>query len=145
MAIFLDTGFYLGLIHKKDVNYTRAHEWLIQIRTGIYGQLYTSNYVLAEGATLVASRTNGNPKAISKFLDLLNGSLRIATLFHVSEEEEGAALNLFQKMASSNELITEEGIVSFVDCTIIIACKQRDIEYIASFDGHFKGWLSYPN
>jgi predicted nucleic acid-binding protein len=44
MAIFLDTGFYLGLIHKKDENYDTAQEWLKKIQSGVYGQIYTSNH-----------------------------------------------------------------------------------------------------
>ena len=34
MATFLDTGFFLGLVHKKDENFAVAEEeWLKKIRS----------------------------------------------------------------------------------------------------------------
>jgi len=144
MAIFLDTGFYLGLIHKKDPHYQKAQDWLLQIRQGLYGQIYTSNYILSEAVTLVATRTDGNPIALTRLRQIFSGSLQIATLLRVSEEEDFDAWDLFDKLATTGELVYEEGFVSFVDCTNIVLCQQHSIEYIASFDAHFKGWLESP-
>ena len=144
MAIFLDTGFYLGLIHKNDENFDVAQEWLKKIQLGVYGQIYTSNYVIAETATLVAVRTRGSILALEKTRNLLKGDLQIATILYVSEDEETSCWDLFSKLATANELFTKDGIISYVECTNITLCTTHSIEYIASFDGHYKGWLNYP-
>jgi predicted nucleic acid-binding protein len=144
MAIFLDSGFYLGLMHKQDKHNERAREWLQKIRTGLFGQVYTSNFVMAEAATIVASRTKGNPVAIEKTRQLFTGELQIASIIRVSEDDERNAWDLFSKLSKTKEWSSEEGIVSFVDCTCIILCQSHGIEHIASFDGHFKPWLNYP-
>jgi len=144
MAIFLDSGFYLGLLHKQDRHNDRAREWLQKIRSGFFGQVYTSNFVMAEAATIVASRTKGNPLAIEKTRQLFIGELQIATIIRASEDDERIAWDLFLKLSKTKELVSEGGIVSFVDCTCIILCQAHRIEHIASFDGHFKPWLKYP-
>jgi predicted nucleic acid-binding protein len=77
--------------------------------------------------------------------DLLNGDLQIATVLHISEDEETRCWELFTKLATSNELFTKDGMISYVDCTNITLCATHNIEFIASFDGHYKGWLNYPS
>jgi predicted nucleic acid-binding protein len=144
MAIFLDTGFYLGLVHKQDKHHDRAVEILQTIRSGSHGQIYTSNLVIAEAATIIASRTKANHLAIERARQLLSGDLRIATIIRLSEDEEGSAWDLFLKLSQTKDLIDTEGIISFIDCTSITLCQSRGIEYIATFDGHFKPWLKSP-
>jgi predicted nucleic acid-binding protein len=144
MAIFLDSGFYLGLIHKQDKHHERARGWLQKITSGFYGQVYTSNFVMGEAATIVASRTKGNPLALERTMQLFTGNLQIATVIRVSEDDEKNAWDLFLKLSKTKDLVSDEGIVSFVDCTCIILYQDHGIECIASFDGHFKPWLKYP-
>jgi uncharacterized protein len=144
MAIFLDSGFFLGIIHKADKNHEQANEWLQKIRSGMYGQIYSSNFVMAESATIVASRTRGNARAIEKTRELFTGELQIATIIRATDDDEKNAWDLFLKLTQTDDIIIKEGIVSFVDCTNIILCKAHEIEFIASFDGHFKPWLKYP-
>ncbi len=145
LTIFLDTGFYLGLIHKQDTNFDRARKWLSSIRSGQYGQTYTSNLVMAETATLVAARTNAHPLAIQKIRDLFTGPLQIAPILRIGEPEEMKAWEMFTKLADTGGLKTARGVISFVDCTSVITCQKHGIDYIATFDGHYKAWLSYPN
>ncbi len=144
MAIFLDSGFYLGLIHGEDKHHGRAREWLQRLKSGFFGQMYTSNFVMAETATIVASRTKGNPLALEKTRQLFAGALQIATIIRANEQDEENAWNLFLKISKSKDILTIGGIVSFVDCTSIVLCQSRDIEFIATFDGHFKPWLKSP-
>ncbi|NMC07402.1 MAG: type II toxin-antitoxin system VapC family toxin [Candidatus Lokiarchaeota archaeon] len=144
MAIFLDSGFYLGLIHKQDEHHERALGWLQKIRSGSYGQVYTSNLVMAETATIMASRTKGNPLAIERTRQLFAGDLQLGTIIRVNEDDEKNAWDLFTKLSKAKDLISAAGLVSFVDCTIIVLCQAHDIAHIASFDGHFKSWLKYP-
>ncbi len=144
MAIFLDSGFYLGLIHVEDKHHERAREWLQLLKSGSFGQMYTSNFVMAETATIVASRTKGNPLALEKTRQLFAGGLQIATIIRASEQDEENAWNLFLKISKSKDIRSIEGIVSFVDCTCIVICQSHDIEFIATFDNHFKPWLKSP-
>ena len=49
MAIFLYTVFFSASFIKKDENFAVAEEWLKKIAlSGVYGQIYTSNHVIAE-------------------------------------------------------------------------------------------------
>ena len=98
MAIFLDTGFFLGLVHKKDENFAVAQEWLKKIQSGVYGQIYTSNHVIAETATLVAVRTRGSVIALERTRSLLKGELQIATVLYASEDEETRRLGFIYKV-----------------------------------------------
>ncbi|MHA1560664.1 MAG: PIN domain-containing protein [Promethearchaeota archaeon] len=140
MAIFLDTGFYLGLIHSKDHNYDRAQELLIEIQTGKYGQIYSSRLIMAETATIVAVRTRKNPKLLKEVKDLFIGDLQIATLLLLTETTEKKTWDIFIKANSSKET-SKKKILSFVDSSNIALCNEHGIKNIIAFDGDFKGWL----
>lgn len=142
MAIFLDTGFYLGLIHSKDSNYKRAQELLIELQTGQFGQIYSSRLIMAETATLVAVRTHQNQKALKKARELFIGDLQIATILPLTEITEKETWDIFVKANSLKESARmKKKILSFVDCSNITLCREHGIEKIAAFDGDFKGWL----
>ncbi|MHA1719155.1 MAG: PIN domain-containing protein [Promethearchaeota archaeon] len=140
MAIFLDTGFYLGLIHSKDKNFIRAQELLIEIQTGKFGQIYSSRLIMAETATIVAVRTHKNPKSLKKARDLFIGDLQIATLLPLTEITEKITWDIFIKTNSTKES-SKKKILSFVDSSNIALCKEHEIKNILAFDGDFKGWL----
>ena len=140
MAIFLDTGFFLGLIHSKDKNFNRAQELLIEIQTGKFGQIYSSRLIMAETATLVAVRTHKNPKALKKAKSLFIGDLQIATILPLTEIVEKKTWDIFIK-ANSYGNPSKKKILSFVDCSNISICKEHGIENIIAFDGDFDGWL----
>ena len=144
MAIFLDTGFFLALVHEKDPHHALAVTWLDRVRSGEWGHPYTSTLVMAEAATLVTSRTRGNPVAIERMMQLFSGECRLAQLIRLTRDEEEKSWRLLMKIASSGETVTKKGVVSYVDCTIIVACQERNIERVASFDEHFVPWLQYP-
>ena len=42
----------------------------------------------------------------------------------------------------SKKVDSKKKTVSFVDCSNIIFCRERNIEYILSFDSHFDSWIS---
>jgi len=140
VAIFLDTGFYLGLIHSKDHNFNRAQELLIEIQTGKFGQIYSSMMIMAETATIVAVRTQKNPKSLKKARDLFIGDLQIATLLPLTETTERKTWDIFIKANSTKES-SKKKILSFIDSSNIVLCKEHGIKDILAFDGDFKGWL----
>ncbi len=138
MAIFLDTGFYIGLVHPKDDNYEKSQQLLRTLKTGVYGQLFTSNFIMAESATLVASRTGNNIRAMHNIRELFLGSGQIAIILRLNADIEKDAWDLFQKI--NTEKSSE--VVSFVDCTNITLCRHYSLENILSFDSHFDGWIT---
>ena len=141
MAIFLDTGFYLGLIHSKDNHFSRAQELLIEIQTGKLGQIYTSRLIMAETATIVAVRTHKNPKSLKKARDLFIGDLQIASILPLTETTEKKTWDIFIKANSNKDYSKKKKILSFVDSSNIVLCKEHGIKNILAFDGDFKGWL----
>lgn len=138
MAIFLDTSFYLGLLDPKDEYYLRSLEILKDLKKGIYGIIYTSNLIMAESATFVAIRTNKNLKALKTMEDFFIGSEQIASILRVNEKIENDSWEIFHKINADKK----NKVISFVDCTNIIICKNYSIENILSFDNHFDGWVS---
>lgn len=59
-------------------------------------------------------------------------------LFRSAEIIEDKTWNFYIKV--HDNLYTN--LVSYGDCTNIVFCQEREIEYILSFDKHFDAWLS---
>ncbi len=138
MAIFLDTGFFLGLVDPNDEFYDRSADLLKLLKSGKYGQIFTSTYVIAETCTLVSIRTKNNPIALKEINDLLKGDKQIASVLRPNDQLESDTMNLFIKI---NER-SKKRPVSFVDCSNIVFCKNRGIDNILTYDKHFDGWLT---
>lgn len=138
MGIFLDTGFYLGLIDPTDQNFNRSLELLKELQTGKFGQIFTSSFVMAESATLVASRTKKNSRAMREIKNLFTGNEQIAIILRANEEIEKDSWEIFQKL---NTQIKNQ-VISYVDCTNISFCRKYLLDNIVSFDPHYDGWLT---
>lgn len=139
MGIFLDTGFYLGLIHKMDENHKRSELLLHELKSGIYGRIYTSNFIMTEAATLTLIRTRNNFHAIHRMRELFIGDTQIATLIRLDEHDEKESWDLFEKINVKKRNNSE--FISFVDCTNLICAKRYQIDQILAFDCHFDGWI----
>ncbi len=140
IAVFLDTGFYLGLCHPKDKYAERSKEIFKDLSKGKHGLLYTSSLVISEITTLVALRTNSHPKALNLLEEYLWNSGKIAIELNLDFESETRTWELFKKIN-----IKEKGnrdIMSFVDVSSIILCKKHQIDKIVSYDSHFDGFLT---
>ncbi len=138
MAIFLDTGFFLGLVYPNDPYYKRSEELLNILKTGKFGQIFTSTYIIAETLTLVAVRTKNNSVVLKEIEDFFKGSKQIARILRPDEKIESETLKLFLKINKN----PKKKIVSFVDCSNIIFCRKRAIENILAYDRHFDPWLT---
>jgi predicted nucleic acid-binding protein len=138
MGIFLDTGFYMGLIDPTDDHYNRSLEILSELQTGKFGQIFTSSFVMAESATLVASRTKKDPQAIREIRNFFIGNEQIALILRANEEIESDAWVIFQKL----NLRIKNKVVSYIDCTNIAFCKKYLLDNILSFDPHYNSWLT---
>lgn len=140
MAILLDTNFYLGLVHPKDPNASRAREILELLSEGSYGLLYTTNYVISESCTLVAVRTKNNKDAFNNLQSLFWGDNCIANVLFSDKELVSKTWILFKKMNKPN--FKKFKIVSFVDTNLIITAQNHNIDYIVSVDDHFDNFLT---
>ena len=138
MGIFLDTGFYIGLIDPTDKYYKRSFDLLKGLQTGKFGLIYTSSFIMAESATLVAARTKKNPIAIKEIENFFLGDKQIATILRLNEKNEKDAWEIFQKI----NVEKKSKVVSFIDCSNIVLCRNYSIDNILSYDPHFDGWLT---
>jgi predicted nucleic acid-binding protein len=137
MTVLLDTGFYTALLDPTDKYYARAPEILAEIRSGILGRAYTTSFVMAESATLIAIRTRKNDIAIEGMRKLFAGEDCIAQILRPSESTETKAWNLFIKISQEKK----DRTMSFVDCTNVIFAQQHHISAIVAFDGHYDAWI----
>ena len=140
MAILLDTGFLLGLVHPKDNNAFRAGEILNDLSQGIHGLLYTSNLIIAEATTLTAARSLANPIVLKGLEKMIWGEDRLAEILIVTPEIEIKAWTLFQKVNA--KIKTKRDLMSFVDVTSVILAQLHQIDLIVSFDSHFDQFLT---
>ncbi|KKN52257.1 hypothetical protein LCGC14_0614200, partial [marine sediment metagenome] len=78
MGVFLDTGFYLGLIHPKDQHAQESEKILKLLSRGEHGLLYSSNLIISEVATLAAVRSNNDINVLNHLGNLIWGKQKIA-------------------------------------------------------------------
>ena len=139
MGIFIDSGFYMGLVNPKDKYFDKSLELLNVLKTGKYGQIYTSNLVMSEASTLVNIRTNKNTIALNAIWKLFNGNEKFSLILRSNEIIERKIWNIFLKVNSQKET---KSPMSYVDCSNIVFCEEHVIDHILSYDQHFDGWLS---
>ena len=140
IAVFLDTGFYLGLCHPKDKHANESGEIFKKLAEGTYGLLYTSNLIINEAVTIIVMRTNSHPKALNLFEKYVWNNNRIASILYITSELENKTWDLFKKINTID--LKYKKPMSFVDISCIILCKQHQIENIVSFDPHFDRFLN---
>lgn len=129
VAVFIDTGVFVAARNRRDVNHRKAVDLLRKALKGVYGAMYTSDYVFDEAVTIALVRT-GNPKIALDIGGFILSSRRLR-IIHVDKVIFKEAWNIFIRYA-------ERGI-SFTDATSIAIMKKYNIDYIMSFDKHFDG------
>ena len=139
MGVFLDTNFFLGLVHPKDPHSDRSDEILLDLKSGKYGLLYTSNLIIAEATSLAFIRTKGNKEVLSDLYELLWGENRIASRIELDSTLEIVTWNLLNKVNTG--LKGKKGFLSFVDVSIIVLAQNKNIDFLVSFDEHFDGFI----
>ena len=139
IAVFLDTGFYLGLCHPKDKHAKNCDKILKILSQGDHGLLYTSSFIISEATTLVAIRTNSHIKILEFLGKYLWGKEKIATILPFDSELERQTWELFKKINTTD--LKDKNPMSFVDISSVILCKHHQIDKIVSFDSHFDRFL----
>ena len=140
MGIFLDTGFFLSIIHPDDINNARGVEILDDLYTGKYGLLYTSELIIGETISLAWIRTKGNMNLVNDLEALILGDDQLAKILYLDEKILQMTCTEFNKF--NCKVKTKHDFLSFTDVSSILLCRNYDIEQIISFDPHFDAFLT---
>lgn len=139
MGLFLDTGFFLGLVHPEDLNHKSSKKLLLKASSGKYGLLYTSPFVISEAATVILIRTGNNTSLMHDFHQLLFGDSPIARVLSWSTSLNSKSWRMF--FSHNEKAKTKKEFLSFVDASNIVYCREYHIDRIAAFDGDFDPYL----
>ena len=129
MAVFVDTGIFVAVRNRKDINHQRAKELMRQALKARFGIIRTSDYVVDEAVTTALARTRNHQIAVNTGRYILS-SPRIETL-PVLADDFDLAWRKFQTIPDK--------LLSFTDCTSLALMERRGIERIMSFDSGFDG------
>lgn len=122
--LFVDTSAYFALTDKRDENHEAAVHFIHQlIREG--GELFTTNYIVAETHTLLLNRM-GNATALQVVEQLYKSQTRI---YRVREAEERKALEIIR-------IYTDKGF-SLVDAISFATMERFHLTQAFAFDHHF--------
>ncbi|MSP39735.1 MAG: PIN domain-containing protein [Deltaproteobacteria bacterium] len=125
--IFVDTGAWFALAVRNDPDHGAALAWLRVNREA----LVTSDYVLAETATLLRVRdktSRGHRVAVGVATSLYRRES--AFLEKNTDGDIAAGLNIFRKFSDHS--------FSFVDCTSFAHAQRLGISEAFAFDRHFE-------
>ena len=131
--IFIDSGFLYSYMNETDKNHKNTLPIMKSSLTGEYGKIIISNYITDETLTLAWVRT-GNcqcSKDIQQLIKTKKGKKNI--FFEVLIDR-----TLIESSEFFFERYCEKGL-SFTDCSILAVMESLHIDYLASFDGGFKG------
>ena len=140
MGIFIDSGFFLGLLHRKDVNHEQCKTNFKEISSGKYGLIFSSAYVIAETTTLILIRTRNNPLTLNAFQELIYGKQKFLRIIQSNPDLNTTAWNIF--LAHNQSVKVKKKYLSFVDATNIAICREYQISTILAVDGDFDGYLA---
>ena len=140
MGVFLDTGFFLGLLHRKDINHDSCKLKFKKISSGEFGLIFTSSYVKSETATIILLRTHNNPTTLKAFRELIYGKKKFIRIFESSKQINTLAWDIF--MSHNRKAKNKKNYLSFVDATNIAICRENGISNILAVDGDFDGYLN---
>lgn len=119
---FVDTGFWVALLLKKDAHHQEAAAlWKEPL-----GSLLCTNHVLGETWTFL--RRRASHRAAVSFLNAAERSPRLI-LTHVEEALEAEALRWLRRH--------DEREYSFVDATSFAVMRHRRLTDALAFDGDF--------
>jgi predicted nucleic acid-binding protein len=135
VSLFLDTGVVVAAHNVGDANHARGLEIVREVREGVHGTAFSSDFVLDEAVTLALVRTRNRQTAIDVgrfFLPDRPGQGFVA-LLHVDEGTVRRAWESF---------LRRETPLSFTDWTIVEQVRALRIDRVASFDAALDPWVA---
>lgn len=123
--IFLDTGWFKGIIDKTDEHHVRAKNIFREFKKNKPG-LLTTNFVVGETFTLVRKSCGLYwARKLNELMASLESSLEIE---RVTGEDEGKVWDWFWY---------DWGKLSYTDCTSFAVMSRLGLKKVATFDEHF--------
>ncbi len=123
-AIFVDTGFWIALIDKRDTHHLSAKSALESLLR--YYRVYLSDFVLFETITYLNCSIRRHDLAVRFLKKAKRPTLAMLVVDEIIKDE---ALNLFEKYSDKN--------LSITDCTSFVLMNHQSIQKYAGFDDHF--------
>lgn len=136
--IALDTSFVAGLIDDKDLWHAAAHALRPVIDTADY-QMFVFDCVMTEAVSVLARRTHEKRRTtqLSSLLTYLRTEFPTRSIVWLYPD--------LPKLYDEVVALVEQsgGELNFNDALIALACRDRNIPYLASFDADFDqiAWL----
>lgn len=137
MSVFIDSGFFIALLNKRDENHSEAQEKLIQLKEKAYRLRMTSDYVLSEVITTLWGSTH-RKDIVKKAYQFICDTPTFVTLNYFPREKLGLIWEKWNTLAEY-----PKRPLSFTDCSILVSMETMRIEYLLSFDSEFKGLIQY--
>ena len=125
IKIFIDADAFIAFNNLSDALHKKAVDTLKQLSKGKF-RYYTSLNVLMEAVTIVNQKV-GKKQAVLLLRELRSGNYAI---INPSQREVLLTEDLFKSIKSKN--------VSYSDCLSFIFMKANNIDWVFSFDIHFK-------
>ena len=124
-AVFVDTGFWIALFDKRDLNHSVAKDSLKPLLQNY--RLYLSDFIVFETLTYLNCYIKRHDLAV---LFLVKVQEPVLTTLVVDEIIKAKALEAFQKYSDKD--------LSITDCSSLILMLQKEIKLYAGFDDHFR-------
>lgn len=122
--VFIDTGFWLALFNKKDINHKKSLEvWRTE-----KNEYYISDFILFETLTFLNCSVK-NHRLASEFLAYIETTNEIQ-MFTITEKVKERAIQVFKTYSDKS--------FSFTDCSSFVVMDLNTIKYAYTFDDHFK-------
>ena len=122
--ILLDTSFLIAKNNEKDMHHTRAIELSEKIAKGEYGEIYITEYIFGECATVLLNKLKNKKETEIKCTQIKE----IETI-HIENETFEETWKIFCR---------QKDFLSFIDCSSIAIMRTQYISYIATFDSNFE-------
>ena len=123
-TIFVDTGFWIALIDRRDTHHLLAKSALESLLKCYH--VYLSDFVLFETITYLNCSIKRHDLAVRFLKNTKQSTLAMLVVDEIIKDE---ALNLFEKYSDKN--------LSFTDRTSFVLMNHQRIQKYAGFDNHF--------
>ncbi|MBI4177498.1 MAG: type II toxin-antitoxin system VapC family toxin [Candidatus Aenigmarchaeota archaeon] len=124
--ILLDTSFVVAYYNTEDNNHNKAAVIMKGLIAGEYGDIFITDYIFDEIATIAFVRL----KNLNKTIEIGEAVNNLAKIDYIGKDIFEDTWNLFKGQKATR--------FSFTDCSTLSMMKKRGIKNIATFDEDFE-------
>ncbi len=124
--ILLDTSFVVAYYNTADNNHNKAVEIMNSLTAGGYGDIFITDYIFDEIATVAFVRL----KNLNKTIEIGEAVNSLAKIDYIGKDVFEDTWKLFKGQTATK--------FSFTDCSTLSMMKKNGIKNIATFDEDFK-------